>query len=140
MIQDLSSTFRIFGDGDRYRIAQKMSSEAMNVEGLIERQDGAAEWASVDPTLLPQRVIEHLDAVVLSGWPEARDRRAGVGTIERVAAVATFGEQLPSPAAEALDALDDRIFGHGAHDRAPGWRMSPAGLLRRRRNSILRLR
>ena len=61
-----------------------------------------------------------------------RDRPGGLaggGTIERVAAVATLGEQLSSPAAEALDSLDDRILGHGAHDRAPGWRLSAAETL-----------
>ena len=36
----------------------------------------------------------------------------GTGTIKRVAAVATLGEQLLS-VAEALDALDDQIVGHG---------------------------
>jgi hypothetical protein len=79
-------------------------------------------WSNV----FPQRPIEHLDAIVLAGRPEARDERAGTGTIERVAAVATLGEQLPATAAETLDALDDRIFGHGVHDRALRWRMSPA--------------
>jgi hypothetical protein len=64
----------------------------------------------------------------------------GIATIWRVATVATFGEQLPATAAEALDALDDRIIGHDVDDGAPCPRMSLADSLRRQHDSVLRLR
>ena len=77
-----------------------------------------AERPRADSTWPPQRVIERLDLVVLSGWPEAGDRRPGDGTIQHVARVATLVGQLPTPAVETVDALGGRMLAHDAHDRA----------------------
>ena len=125
--------------GHRYWIAQKMSSEAMNLRAWSSGSHGAPEWASPGPSFLPQRPIEHFDPIVLAGRPEARDERAGTGTIKRVATVAAFGEQLPATAAEALDALDDRIVGHGVDDRTLGRRTSPTDACGIGATRILRL-
>ena len=111
-----------FGNGSRLLDSPEDASEAMNLRAFIEEQDGPPKWTRLGPAFLPQRVIGHFDAIILAGRPQARDQRAGTGTIQRVAAVAALSEQLPAPAAEALDALDDWILGHGAHDRASGWR------------------
>jgi hypothetical protein len=112
------SAFRIFQLSDVDLIAQKMSSEAMNLSA-VDGQDSSAERPGGHPLFLPQRPIEHLDPIVLAGLAQARDRGAGSRMIERVTFVAALGVEPASATGESLDTLDDGI-GHARHDKSPG--------------------
>src|SRR3954464_10158740 len=111
---ELSSTFRLsFLSRSYQRPEDGLGGD--EAEGLVERQDDAAEWAGGCPALGPQRPVEHLDMIALAVGAQARHRRARGGMGEGVAAIAAFGAHRTLREGEALDAPDDRVCHARSH-------------------------
>ena len=83
------------------------------LEGVVERENDAAEWCGVGPSIT-MRPVKYAHAIALIDGLEARDRRASCLEYKRIASTAIVDNHAAASAVvEPLDAGDEIVLpGH----------------------------